>query len=294
MMSAIDSDFAAADFEDSAFEDATLEGTARGVTSTLRTRRPVLTSGLTTVVRTTVVTDAANRGVAIDTAIIKQKRTNMFSMGGLPGNTSVVIKRDDTILADLSKLHRAGWVLTGGRSSRMGEDKALLELDGRALALRAADEVAKVCGSVALVGDPSRYVPLGLPVVADHFPGQGPLAGIDAALSATEADWNLIVACDMPSLNSAWLDTLFSTAEAAEEVDAVVPEHADGKREPLCAVYHRRCGAAVRKALENGVRGVIEMHSGLDPSRVRYVRVHQPEQFANLNTPAELKRYRDG
>jgi molybdopterin-guanine dinucleotide biosynthesis protein A len=251
----------------------------------LRTSRPVFTSG-----RTTLVADAANKGIVI--VIIRQNRTNMFSL------TRVVVKVDDTILAVLSKLSRAGWVLTGGRSSRMGTDKALLEVDGRPLALRVADEITKVCGSVTLVGDPARYASLGLPVVPDRFADQGPLAGIEAALSASEADWNLVVACDMPSLNAASIEALFAEAEASPAIDAidvVVPEHSDGKREPLCAVYHRRCAPAVREALDAGTRAVTAMQASLAAqSRLRYVRVDWPEEFANLNTPEDVTRYRNG
>ncbi|MES1257997.1 MAG: NTP transferase domain-containing protein, partial [Acidobacteriota bacterium] len=86
--------------------------------------------------------------------------------------------------------NRAGWILVGGRSARMGSDKALLRIGGRPLALRIADAVAEVCGPVTLVGDPARYASLGLPVLADEFAGEGPLSGIEAALRGTRADWN--------------------------------------------------------------------------------------------------------
>ena len=64
----------------------------------------------------------------------------------------------------------------------MGADKALADSGGRAMALRVADKASSVCGTVSLVGDPAIYSDLGLPVIADRFPGQGPLAGIEAAL----------------------------------------------------------------------------------------------------------------
>ena len=175
--------------------------------------------------------------------IIRQKRSKMFSA------TRVVINFDDTIPGELGSFGtRAGWVLTGGRSSRMGRDKALIELEGRPLALRVADSIAGVCGTVTLVGDPANYGPLGLPGVPDLHPDQGPLAGIEAALSATEADWNLIVACDMPALNPASLEALFGT-----DADIAVPEHSDGfARAAVRGAYHRRCGAAVQAGARIG------------------------------------------
>src|ERR1700733_7787412 len=97
------------------------------------------------------------------------------------------MKFDVNILGILTnaKSDRAAWILVGGRSSRMGTDKARADSGGRALALRVADQAAAVCGTVSLVGDPAKYGDLGLPVIADRFPGQGPLAGIEAALGTT-------------------------------------------------------------------------------------------------------------
>jgi molybdenum cofactor guanylyltransferase len=195
----------------------------------------------------------------------------------------------------MSLENRAGWVLVGGRSSRMGADKALLEIGNRPLASRVAAEIGKVCGSVTLVGDPQRYGGLGLPVVPDRFPGQGPLAGIEAALGATTAEWNLIVACDMPALDVSILDALFETAQSGG-ADCAAPKYNDGRIEPLCTVFHARCHAAILAALEAGVRKVTEAIAS--PSlkaqlKIRYVRVASPDSFANLNTPEDLERYRN-
>jgi molybdopterin-guanine dinucleotide biosynthesis protein A len=169
----------------------------------------------------------------------------------------------------------------------MGTDKAFVEIEGRPLALLVAEAVSEVAPQVSLVGDPARYNRLGLPVVADRFPGCGPLAGIEAALSRTDADWNLIVACDMPALDAAALEALFGNG------DVVLPEYESGNLEPLCAVYHRRCHPAILHALQRGVRRVTEaLRNSVPPLAIRYVRVRNSEPFANLNTPAELAAYK--
>jgi molybdopterin-guanine dinucleotide biosynthesis protein A len=170
----------------------------------------------------------------------------------------------------------------------MGSDKALAEVDGQPMAIRVAEAVAKVCGPVSLVGDPARYGGLGPLVVADHFPRFGPLAGIEVALSATDAEWTLIVACDMPAVDETTLKRLFAAGG-----DGALPEYENGQLEPLCAVYNRRCHhAAVRNALESGVRRVTDaLRSAAPPFALRYVRVHHSKPFANLNTPAELRAY---
>jgi molybdopterin-guanine dinucleotide biosynthesis protein A len=176
----------------------------------------------------------------------------------------------------------------------MGTDKALLEVGGQPLALRVAGGIGQVCGSVTLVGDPARYASLGLKVLPDHFAQIGPLGGIEAALSATEAEWNLVVACDMPALDAASLEALFGAAEADSAADAIVPEHSDGATEPLCAVYHRRCASFVREAIARGTRRVIDMQAALAAeARLRYWRVARADQFANLNTPADLAAWKD-
>jgi molybdopterin-guanine dinucleotide biosynthesis protein A len=183
---------------------------------------------------------------------------------------------------------RSGWVLAGGRSSRMGSDKALLDLGAGPLACRVAELVAQSCPVTTLVGDPALYGALGFPITPDNTPGLGPLAGIEAALAATTSDWNLIVACDMPSLNLNIFESLFT---AATEADCALPRHADGRVEPLCAVYHKRCHPLIHAALASGVRKVTD---GLRGLAVRYVLTDSNDAFANLNTPGDVRNYSNG
>jgi molybdopterin-guanine dinucleotide biosynthesis protein A len=142
---------------------------------------------------------------------------------------------------------RAGFVLVGGRSSRMGRDKALLPLNGLTLVEVLAGLVKSAAKTVRLIGPPDRYESLGFPVVADSVENCGPLGGVYTALSITRADWNLIVACDMPGLTADFLENLLRAAEASE-ADCVVPAGTRGV-EPLCAVYHRRCRTQAASAI---------------------------------------------
>jgi len=200
---------------------------------------------------------------------------------------------DANILGNLSQpnLDRAAWILVGGRSTRMGTDKARAESHGRALALRMADEAATACCTVSLVGDPAIYADLGLPVVADRFPGWGPLAGIEAALAATTCNANLILACDMPAIRENLLEELFAAGG-----DCALPRHDEGRMEPLCAVYHRQCLPVIRAALEAGLRKVTDVLQWMtrEGLAIRYVRVSDPASFANLNTPEDWSRYHHG
>jgi molybdenum cofactor guanylyltransferase len=185
----------------------------------------------------------------------------------------------------------AGFILAGGESSRMGVDKGLLEMDGVPLIVRTAALVDAVAGAATVVGQPEKYQPLGLRAIADDWPGCGPLGGIATALRASDAEWNLVVACDLPYLTQEWLEFLAQRARASA-ADAVVPVNERGA-EPLCALYHSRCEPAIRGALEKGTRKVTE---GLARLRVKYL---EPAEwkcfdsdgllFKNMNTPADYQ-----
>lgn len=176
-----------------------------------------------------------------------------------------------------------GYVLAGGKSSRMGQNKAFLDMHGVPLVVTAARTVAAVAETVTLVGDPLIYAGLGLPVIADHYPGCGPLAGIHAALHHATHEWNLVAACDMPVARQVWDELLRQLREA---FDCVMPV-AGGRLEPLGALYHRRCLEAIDEALAAGRYKVTDALAGL-----RLLRVPFPaETFRNLNTPEEWRDF---
>ncbi len=183
---------------------------------------------------------------------------------------------------------RAGFVLVGGRSSRMGQDKALLEFQGSTMAARIAEIVRGVAGNVTLIGPQDRYRDLGYTVIADRVAKCGPLGGVYTALLASRAEWNLMVACDMPFVTAALLDELFAAAESGPStVDCIVPESAHGL-DPLCAVYHRRCAPAAHRAIE---RNIFKMHEFVSTLRVLKHTIADSAPLANLNTPAEWSRH---
>src|SRR5271154_4476456 len=142
-------------------------------------------------------------------------------------------------------LTRMGFVLAGGKSSRMGAntDKAFLDFRGQTLLERALGMVSTVCGKVAIVGDPAKFAKYaGVGVVADIFPGCGPLGGIHAALVHSSDELNLMLAVDMPFVSPKLLAFLFAVAEENESV-VTVPRAGRGLQ-PLCAVYRRDFSAA--------------------------------------------------
>ncbi len=154
-----------------------------------------------------------------------------------------------------------GFILAGGASSRMGRDKAFIELDGEPLILRAAKLLEPIVGSATIIGPPERFASLGLHTIPDDHLGFGPLGGIATALRVATHPWNLIIGCDLPFLTQEWLEFLVQRALESQS-DAVVPMSEHGA-EPLCAMYQRRAGTKISAALEQGIRKITQGLEGL-------------------------------
>ena len=175
----------------------------------------------------------------------------------------------------------SGYVLAGGRSSRMGQDKALLPFRGLVLAEAVARQVELAAGNVTLVGHPD------LGGIPDLYPGEGPLGGILTALHHTSTDWNLIVACDLPGVTAGFLEWLLSETGSAQ-APALLPYSAGGRAEPLCAAYHRHILPGLESAFASGVRKVTAALEGLGAMRLD---VSEEAIFQNVNTPEDWSRY---
>jgi len=176
----------------------------------------------------------------------------------------------------------SGFVLAGGASRRMGQDKALLPLGPRTMVEQIASAVRAAAGNVTILGPVERYAHLGFPVVPDKIENCGPIAGLCTALSITNADWNVFVACDMPDVTAAFLTQLLEAAYVAD-ADCLVPESA-GKLDPLCAVYHRRVAPAAESAIH---RKLFKMQDFISTLRTSRWRVPDPRPLSNVNTPSE-------
>jgi molybdopterin-guanine dinucleotide biosynthesis protein A len=179
-------------------------------------------------------------------------------------------------------MQRAAFVLAGGGSTRMGRDKALLPYGDGTLIEHVARQVREAAGSAVILGDPARYGIFGYPVQSDLVPGCGPLGGLYSALRTTTAEWNLIVACDMPGISRSLLNALF--AQAAAPALAVLPVAPNGKLEPLCALYHQRCLAIVEQALKEKRFTMRDLAAQLNPTLCPWP---DADAFANVNTPVE-------
>jgi molybdenum cofactor guanylyltransferase len=187
-----------------------------------------------------------------------------------------------------------GYVLAGGGSTRFGRDKALAEIDGKPMIRRMSDLLAGVAGEIRVVARPATHANLGIPIVADRWPGEGPLGGIITALeqtqlSDTSCEWNLMVSCDMPFLTQEWMIFLARRA-AASDAQVVLPRSHYGL-EPLCACYKTEARNALQAIFEGGVRKVTQALQQL-PMEVldeaAWKRFDGAGRlFWNMNTPAD-------
>ena len=182
------------------------------------------------------------------------------------------------------------FVLAGGKSTRMGSDKAFMVLEGQSLLRRALQTLRSVSHDVMIVGSGSKFSEYA-PVVEDIFEQRGPLGGIHAALMATTTDLNLILAVDLPFVEEGFLEFLLRAAQQTDAM-AVVPKAAGGWQ-PLCAVYRKRFGNAAEQALKLG-RNKIDLLFGPVPvltiSEQEIVGAgFSPHIFRNINTREELE-----
>jgi molybdopterin-guanine dinucleotide biosynthesis protein A len=188
-------------------------------------------------------------------------------------------------------------VLAGGRSRRMGTDKALLCLDGQPLLRRALERLRPLSDDLIVVADDPERLGDALPVwpvrvIGDVIAGKGALGGLYSGLLAARYEQSVVVACDMPFLNAALLAWM---AEQLPGLDGVVPQVDVNAgpviRHSLHAVYARSCVGTMREALE---QDRLSIHGVLDRLRLRLIRTEEIELFdprglslMNANTPEE-------
>jgi molybdenum cofactor guanylyltransferase len=187
-------------------------------------------------------------------------------------------------------------ILAGGRSTRLGRDKASEALLGRPMLQHVLDRVSPLVGEVVIVGAPGQtlpqiHTPLPLRTAVDAYPGTGPLGGIYTGLVAARAERCLAVACDMPLLSPALLRELLARSA---ECDVVMPVLA--YPEPLHAIYARACVEPIRERLESGQLKITNFLGAVKVCYMREaeIRALDPDlrSFINTNTEEDLARAR--
>lgn len=180
------------------------------------------------------------------------------------------------------------FVLAGGKSKRMGTDKAFVMLNGRTLLERMVDLARSVCADVRIVRERGKVSAFAT-VVEDVFRGCGPLGGIHAALRSSKTDLNLILAVDVPFLSAEFLQFMITKSRCGAMVTVT---RTSGGWQPLCAVYRREFADLAEKCLRTGIYRIDGLFFPattlvIDEEELR-VAGFSPELFRNLNTPEDL------
>ncbi|MBI5927811.1 MAG: molybdenum cofactor guanylyltransferase [Chloroflexi bacterium] len=186
-------------------------------------------------------------------------------------------------------------IMAGGKSSRMGTDKSFVTLLGKPLIEHLLDRLADLGEDerILITNRPDDYVALGLPMFPDVLPEKGSLGGIYTAITHSQSDYTLVIACDMPFANPALLKYMIGLCDGS--YDVIVPR-VDNYPEGLHAIYKQTCLAPIRKLLDADQLKVMGFYGDV---RVRYLdeAEYQPFDakglsFFNVNTPHELEEAR--
>ena len=179
----------------------------------------------------------------------------------------------------------AAIILAGGQSRRMGQDKSMLPTPNGPLIGHIANQLLPQFRQVLIAAnDPQKYHFLGLPVVPDLVPGQGPLMGIVSALEASVHDLNFVTGCDIPHMDPGFIRVLLKEATDYDLVmPRSVPQTAEdhGRYEPLFAVYRKSVCGPAREILAGGGRKIAML---LDRVRARIIPMPDAPWYRNLNT----------
>jgi molybdopterin-guanine dinucleotide biosynthesis protein A len=179
-------------------------------------------------------------------------------------------------------------ILAGGKSERMGADKALLDVHGQPMIARIAEQLSFFPELLVSANVPQKFSFLKHRVIPDQWPGKGPLMGIVSCLAQSSHEVCFITGCDTPVI-----DPLFVLEILAQlgEADVVVPQLPSGRAEPLLAAYKRSIIPTASEMMERGDSCIPRM---FDRVRTRYVPFAPPPWYRNLNTPKDYEAFLRG
>ena len=186
-------------------------------------------------------------------------------------------------------------ILAGGKSSRMGTDKALLEFDGKKFIEQISEELEWFEEKIIAHGNTRELSDTIWAVISDIYPNHGPIGGIYTALSVCQSDALFVATCDMPLLKSSLTRKLCNVMCESEVVgqmayDAVISVGEDGKIHPLCGVYRKSALPILEEQILSGRNKMME---ALKKLNVKYVTIDSSigaQQLLNVNTPQDYEK----
>ncbi|MCH7535256.1 MAG: molybdenum cofactor guanylyltransferase [Bacteroidetes bacterium] len=187
----------------------------------------------------------------------------------------------------MTGINCTGIILAGGKSLRMGEEKGLVNFEGKPMIEHAISFLEPLVSNIIISSNSDKYNYLSKLIVKDHILNCGPGAGIVAALNKSTTDVNIIVPCDMPHLNREFMEYILSKRG---DFEAIVPV-LKSEPEPLCVVMKKKCAISIKAELEKGVYKLSDIYRSLD---VNYLEISGDEPgyksnlFNNYNSSADM------
>ncbi|MGB5944397.1 MAG: molybdenum cofactor guanylyltransferase [Leeuwenhoekiella sp.] len=175
------------------------------------------------------------------------------------------------------------YILCGGKSSRMKAEKGLVNFRGKPFVQHIIETAKKITDEIYLVTKNEEYQKFGLPLIPDLYLGQGPLAGIHAALNHTTADAVLILSCDIPLLATEVLDEIISVHEL--NPGQLLLASGKDQKQPLIAMYPRILLDEITSRLEKGHNKLLDFVNAVTHT---VVDITDERAVQNINTPEAL------
>lgn len=194
-------------------------------------------------------------------------------------------------MSQISKEHITGIILAGGKSSRIGKDKALFDFNGKALVSYALEALEPLCDTLVISANQTgKYEAFGLPVLPDEIKDVGPMGGILTCLNHSVTQHNLVISCDTPFVGT---DLFRYLLNEIENFQVVVPSHETFLIEPLNAYYNTNIIGELESSIRNGNYKMMDFFK-----KIRFKSVEIDERlpffnehlFLNINTMEDMDR----
>ena len=182
-----------------------------------------------------------------------------------------------------------GIILAGGQSSRMGQEKGLIQWKGKTLIEHAIAVLSPLCENMLISANNDHFDSLGYPVIGDLIPGCGPMGGIFSVLSGSETRYSLVIPTDTPFVTQEVYRYLISFGGS---FDVIVPVDHDSFYQPLCAVYSRSVLPAMEGQINERILGFTPLLNKVEIKAVHMdttMGFYNTKTFYNINSPADLE-----
>ena len=192
----------------------------------------------------------------------------------------------------MNKENITGIILAGGKSSRMGSEKGLIQYQGKAMIVYAIELLKPLCNELLISANSDAYHHLGYRVVADEIPEAGPMGGIYSCMKQAKNEVCLVLSCDMPLMQ---YQALAAILQNIAGFDAVLPLHGDDYYEPLCAAYRKSLIPEFEKRIRKGSFKMLDLIKNCNTNILAVAENSKlnPSLFYNINSKKDLKQLED-